>query len=87
MLPGCVMKAVWGLLSLVVVLAVVGVLAQKSWRSSQESLARQTRSLPAGHNQASEAANVRDQSQQIQQQYRQQMESAINAPRPMPDAQ
>lgn len=81
------MKAVWGLLSLVVVLAVVGVLAQKSWRSSQESLARQTQSLPAGHNQASEAANVRDQSQQIQQQYRQQLESAINAPRPMPDAQ
>ncbi|MDR2297102.1 MAG: hypothetical protein LBE30_01990 [Comamonas sp.] len=81
------MRAVWGLLSLVVVLAVVGVLVQKSWRSSRESLTRQTSSQPAGHNRASESGNVRDQSQQIQQQYRQQLESAINAPRSMPDAQ
>ena len=79
------MRAVFGVLSLVIVLAVVGVLAQKSWQSSQESLARQTPSLPAGHNQGSETRSVREHSQQVQQQYRQQLESALNAPRPMPD--
>ena len=79
------MRSVFGVLSLVIVLAVVGVLAKKSWQSSQESLARQTPSLPAGHNQVSETTNVREHSQQVQQQYRQQLESALNAPRPMPD--
>lgn len=82
------MRAVFGVLSLVIVLAVVGVLAKKSWQTSQDSLARQTPSLPAGHNQGSEATNVREHSQhsqQIQQQYRQQLESALNAPRPEPD--
>ena len=79
------MRAVFGVLSLVVVLAVVGVMAKKSWQSSQESLARQTPSLPAVHNQGSETTNVREHSQQVQQQYRQQLESALNAPRPMPD--
>ena len=79
------MRAVFGVLSLVFVLAVVGVLAQKSWQSSQDSLARQTPSLPAGHNQGSGATNVREHSQQVQQQYRQQLESALSTPRPMPD--
>ncbi|QXZ10518.1 hypothetical protein KUF54_04655 [Comamonas sp. Y33R10-2] len=82
------MRAVFGVLSLVVALAVVGVLVKKSWQSSQESLARQSPSLPAGHNQGSEAKAVREQSrqsEQIQQQYRQQLESALNAPRPAPD--
>lgn len=85
------MRAVFGVLSLVVALAVVGVLVKKSWQSSQESLARQTPSLSAGHNQGSEAKAVQEQSrqsrqsEQIQQQYRQQLESALNAPRPAPD--
>lgn len=85
------MRAVFGVLSLVVALAVVGVVVKKSWQSSQESLARQTPSLPAGHNQGSEAKALQEQgrqsrqSDQIQQQYRQQLESALNAPRPAPD--
>ena len=79
------MRAVFGVLSLVVVLAVVGVLAKKSLHSSQESLARQAPSLPTGHNQNSEPVTVREQSQQVQQQYRQQLESALNARRPEPD--
>lgn len=79
------MRAVFGVLSLVVVLAVVGVLAKKSLHSSQESLARQAPSLPTGHNQSSEPVTVREQSQQVQQQYRQQLESALNARRPEPD--
>lgn len=79
------MRAVMGLLSLVVVLAVVGVLAKKSLHSSQESLERQAPSLPAGHNQASEPTSVSEQSRQVQQQYRQQLESALNAQRPAPD--
>ena len=79
------MRAVFGVLSLVVVLAVVGVLAKKSLHSSQESLARQAPSLSTGHNQGAEPATVREQSQQVQQQYRQQLESALNARRPEPD--
>lgn len=79
------MRAVFGLLSLVVVLVVVGVLVKKSLHSGQESLARQTPSLPSGHNQGSEPVTVREQSQQVQQQYRQQLESALNAKRPDPD--
>ena len=79
------MRAVFGVLSLVVILAVVGVLAKKSLHSSQESLALQAPSLSAGHNQGSEPATVREQSQQVQQQYRQQLESALNARRPEPD--
>ena len=80
-----IMRAVLGLLSLVVVLAVVAVLAKKNWQGSQENLARQTPSMPAGHNQYSEPTSVREHSQQVQQQYRQQLESALNAPRPAPD--
>ena len=80
------MRAVFGLLGLVVVLAVVGVLARKSLHSSQESMARQTPTLPTGHNQSAEPATVREHRQQIQQQYRQQLESALNAKRPDPDA-
>ena len=79
------MRAVFGLLSLVAVLAVVGVLVKKNWHSSQESLARQTQNLPSGHNQGPEPVDVREQSQQVQQQYRQQLESALNARRPEPD--
>lgn len=79
------MRAVFGVLSLVVVLAVVGVLAKKSLHSSQESLARQAPSLSTGHNQGSEPVTVREQSQPVQQQYRQQLESALNARRPEPD--
>ncbi|MBV8249545.1 MAG: hypothetical protein JO200_13965 [Comamonas sp.] len=79
------MRAVWGLLGLVVVLAVVGVLARKSWHAGQESLARQTQALPTGHNQAPEAGQVGDQARQVQQQYRQQLESALSAQRPVPD--
>ena len=80
------MRAVFGVLSLVVVLAVVGVLAKKSLHSSQESLTRQTLPASAGHNQPSETGNVREQSQQIQQQYRQQLDSALSVQRPDPDA-
>lgn len=79
------MRAVLGMLSLVVVLALVGLLAKKNWQSGQENMARQTPSLPAGHNQASDAVTVREHSQQVQQQYRQQLESALNAPRAAPD--
>lgn len=80
-----IMRAVFGLLSLVVVLAVVAVLAKKNWQGSQKNLARQTSSMPAGHNQYPEPTSVREHGLQVQQQYRQQLESALNAPRPEPD--
>ena len=76
------MKAVFGLLSLVLVLAVVGVLARKGLHSSQETLTQQTQQAPAGHNQPSGTGNVREQSQQIQQDYKKALDSALNQPRP-----
>ena len=78
------MKAVFGLLSLVLVLAVVGVLARKGLHSSQETLTQQTLQAPAGHNQPSGTGNVREQSQQIQQQYKQALDAALQQPRPEP---
>ena len=79
------MKAMFGLLSLVIVLAAMGVVVKKGLRSSEASLAAQTQRLPATHNQPSATGNVADQSRQLQQQYRQQIESAISAPRAEPD--
>lgn len=78
------MKAVFGLLSLVIVLAAMGVVAKKNLHSSQDSLAAQTQRLPQGDNQSPAATNVGDQSRQLQQQYRQQLESALSAPRAEP---
>lgn len=75
------MKAVFGLLSLVIVLAGMGVLAKKNLRSAQDGLAQQSQHLPTGQQSPTSAGNVADQSRQIQQQYRQQLESALQAPR------
>ena len=77
------MRAIFGVLSLLIVLAVVGVLAKKQ-------LATTTSQLPALQTPAVSAANVstgtvKEQSLQVQQQYKQALESALQQARPQPE--
>ena len=68
------------LLALVIVVLIVGLLATKQTavsRSPAEALG-----LPA----SAPKGNVREQSQQIQQQYKQAVENALQQARPEPDA-
>ena len=66
-------------LGLVIVALVIGLLIKKQTVASRDATA--VMGVPA----SAPKGNVREQSQQIQQQYRQQLESALSAPRPMPD--
>ena len=73
------MRATLGIVSLLVVLAVVGLLTRKSLDTTKLA-------VPAANGAAAVAptGTVREQSQQIQQQYRQALEKALNQPRPEP---
>lgn len=79
------MRAVFGLVGLVVVLAIVGLLAKKQLAATRSPIA----SLPAATGAADPASaptgTVRDQSQQIQQQVKQQVEGLMQQARPVPD--
>lgn len=81
------MRAIFSLLSLLIVLAVVGVLAKKQF-GAMPVVATQNRAaaaagvtLPA----ISPGATPQAQSQQIQQQIKQSVEAAMQQPRPMPE--
>jgi hypothetical protein len=74
------MRAVFGIVSLLVVLAIVGVLAKKQLRSVSGLPA-----LPAGYASAPAGATVKQQSQLIQEQYKESLEKALQQTRPMPD--
>ena len=82
------MRGLFGLVGLVVVLAVVGLLAKKQLAAVQPpavavpgaaAIATDPASAPAG--------NVREQSRQMQDQVRQQMEGLMQQARPMPDSE
>ena len=74
------MRGMFGLIGLVIVLALVGLLAKKQLTATQAPVpALQVPGQPAP------TGNVRAQSQQIQQQVQQQMDSLMQQPRPMPD--
>ena len=78
------MRAVFGLVGLVVVLAIVGLLAKKqlsATRAPVPALQTAPRADPA----SAPPVTVRDQSQQIQQQVKQQVEGLMQQARPMPD--
>ena len=88
------MRAIFGVLSLLLVLAVVGLLVKKQRASSQQAIPALT--LPAPTNSAPTPAGaesaptkpvgtVQQQSQQIQQQYKQAIDAAVEQARPMPD--
>ncbi|MGH8803816.1 MAG: hypothetical protein ACREXN_03645 [Polaromonas sp.] len=78
------MRVLLGVLSLLMVVAVIGVLAKKQ-------LATTTSQLPALQTPAIDAAaavptgTVKEQSLQVQQQYKQAVESALQQTRPQPD--
>ena len=73
------MRFFFGLIGLVVVLAIVGTLV-KQQHASQKAVvpALQVPGAPAP------TGNVREQSQQIQQQYKQALDAALQQPRPEP---
>lgn len=75
------MRAVIGIASLLVVLAIVGLLAKKqlaATRAPVPALQAPGQSAPTG-------TTVREQSQQVQQQVKQQVEGMMQQARPMPE--
>ncbi|ART54905.1 hypothetical protein CBP36_11445 [Acidovorax carolinensis] len=80
------MRAVFGLVGLVVALAIVGVLAKKQLAATRTPVP--SLQLPAASDGAASptpTGTVREQSQQVQQQVKQQMEGLMQQARPMPD--
>ena len=79
------MRAMFGLVGLVVALAVVGMLVKKQMSATRTAVpALQT--VPGAAAPASApTGSVRDQSQQVQQQVKQQMDALMQQARPMPD--
>lgn len=79
------MRAIFGVLGLLVVLAMVGLLVKKQLVTTQQVVPGLQ--VPDAVSKASDKADstVRQQSQQIQQQYKQALESAMQQVRPMPD--
>jgi hypothetical protein len=77
------MRMAFGLVGLVVALAIVAVLAKKQLGSVSAIQVPQ----PAGEvaPKVDPNASVKEQSQQIQQQYKQAVEGALQQARPMPD--
>lgn len=82
------MRAVFGVLSLLIVVAVIGVLAKKqlgSMSSTTPALVPAAPMAGAPMPATTPGANVAEQSQQMQQQTKQAMESMLQQARPMPD--
>lgn len=80
------MRAVFGLVGLVVALAIVAVLAKKQLAATRTPVP--SLQLPAASGGAAASVptgTVREQSQQVQQQVKQQMEGLMQQARPMPD--
>jgi pectate lyase len=83
------MKGVFGLVSLLLVLAVVGLLAKKQW-SSVSTITLPSVTSPANNDAANPpgttpGGTAQQQSMQIQQQIKAAAEAAVQQPRPMPD--
>ncbi|MBC7609967.1 MAG: hypothetical protein H7228_10415 [Polaromonas sp.] len=80
------MRAIFGVLSLLIVLAVVGVLVKKQLMSTQQAIPALAVPATSAESPAAKlAATVQEQSQQIQQQYKQAVEGAMQQARPVPD--
>ena len=77
------MRGVFGMVGLVVALALVGVLAKKQLVSTQAVVP--SLQVPGAAPVPAPTGSVREQSQQVQQQYKQALESALQQPRPLPD--
>lgn len=78
------MRAVFGLVGLVVVLAIVGLLAKKQLSATRAPVPA-LQAAPGGAPASAPPTTVREQSQQMQQQVKQQMEGLMQQARPMPE--
>jgi hypothetical protein len=85
------MRSLFGLVGLLVVLAIVGILMKKQLVSTQQAIpALQIPAPPSAQGAvasapASPGATVKEQSQQVQQQYKQAVENALQQSRAIPD--
>lgn len=83
------MRAIFGVLSLLLVLAVIGLVVKKQLASNQQAIPALT--LPAPTSSGAESTptkpegTVQEQSQQVQQQYKQAIDAAMQQARPVPD--
>lgn len=71
-----------GLIGLLVALAIVAVVARKQLGATRSALPPAVQEVAPG---AGKPATVRDQSRQVQEQVKQQVESLMQQPRPMPE--
>jgi hypothetical protein len=79
-------KGILGPLGLLLSLAVVGLLVKKQLTSNQQIIpALQVPVAVGSQSPASTPATMSEQSQQVQQQYKQALESALQRPRTAPD--
>lgn len=81
------MKGLFGLVGLLLSLAIVGVLVKKQLASTQQIVPSLELPVPANSDGASTAptGTVKEQSQQIQQQYKQALDAAMQKSRAEPD--
>lgn len=81
------MRAMFGVLGLLVALGAVGLIVKKQLAANRQALPVLAAPAPAGPDGANTkpASTVQEQSQQIQQQYKQAVEGAMQQARPLPD--
>ncbi|WP_298213148.1 hypothetical protein [Acidovorax sp.] len=79
------MRALFGLVGLVVVLAIVGLLAKKQLSATRAPVPALPTATGAAAPASAASGTVREQSQQVQQQVKQQMEALMQQARPMPE--
>ena len=79
------MRGMFGLVGLLLVVAIVGLLAKKNLSSLNGAPTPAANSAGVALPTTTPGATVKEQSQQIQQQYKQQVETAVQQPRAMPE--
>ena len=77
------MRAIFGVLSLVVVLGIVGWVAKTHLASTRQAMP--PLAVPGTEPGSASAGSVREQSHQLQQQIKQSVEAAMQQSRPMPN--
>lgn len=78
------MKGLFGLVGLLLALVIVGVVVKKQLDTTSQRVPALAPTVPGGTASAP-AATVREQSQQVQQQYKQAVEGLMQQPRPLQD--
>ncbi len=81
------MKGVFGMVGLLITLAIVGILIKKQLFTAQQSMPALQQVVPATPGAADETQGqtVKQQAQQVQQQYKQALDAAMQQSRPIPD--